>query len=61
MKKKKWFRPVLFTLGGAALGLGYYYFAGCSTGSCVITSNPFISMAYVGMIGWLLSGVFEKA
>ena len=39
-KIKKWIRPALFTLGGALLGLGYYAFVGCSTGSCAITSNP---------------------
>lgn len=53
---KKWLRPTLFTLGGALAGLGYYYLAGCSTGSCVITSSPLTSMAYMGLVGWLLSG-----
>ncbi len=58
MKKrmKPWLRPALFTLGGVLAGLGYYYFVGCSTGSCAITSNPFSSMLYMGLIGWLLSG-----
>lgn len=45
-KIKKWIRPALFTLGGALLGLGYYAFVGCSTGSCAITSNPLSSMLY---------------
>lgn len=57
---KKWLRPALFTLVGALVGLGYYYFVGCSTGSCPITSNPVSSMVYMGLIGWLLSGVFGK-
>ena len=55
-RMKKWLRPALFTLGGGLAGLGYYYLAGCSTGSCAITSNPFTSMAYMALIGWLLSG-----
>ena len=25
-----------------------------------LTSNPFITMAYMGFIGWLLSGIFGK-
>lgn len=54
-RMKKRMRPALFTLSGALVGLGYYALAGCSTGSCVITSSPFISMAYMGLIGWLLS------
>ena len=53
---KRWLRPALFTLGGALVGLGYYVFVGCSTGSCAITSSPVSSMLYMGLIGWLLSG-----
>ena len=53
---KRWLRPALFTLGGALVGLGYYAFVGCSTGSCAITSSPVSSMLYMGLIGWLLSG-----
>lgn len=54
---KKWLRPALFTLGGAGAGLAYYYLVGCSSGGCVITSDPFVSMAYMALLGWLLSGV----
>lgn len=62
MKKKisKWRKPALFTIGGAFVGLDYYYFIECSTGSCPITSNPIISMLYMGLMGWLLSCVFRK-
>ena len=28
-KTKKWLKPVLFTAGGALVGLAYYYFVGC--------------------------------
>jgi len=45
---KVWFIPLLFTVGGALVGLAYYYFAGCTTGSCAITSSPLSSMAYMG-------------
>ena len=55
-RMKKWLRPALFTLGGGLAGLGYYYLVGCSTGSCIITSSPFTSMVYMGLIGALLSG-----
>ena len=62
MKEKgnKWMRPALFTIGGVLAGLAYYHFIGCATGSCPITSNPDSSMVYMGLIGWLLSGVFGK-
>lgn len=58
---KKWLRPALFTLGGGLAGLGYYYLVGCSTGACVITTSPFTSMAYMALMGWLLSGVFGSS
>lgn len=63
MKKqiKKWLRPALFTLGGGLAGLGYYYLVGCSTGTCVITSSPVTSMAYMALMGWLLSGIFGSS
>ena len=44
---KKWLKPILFTAGGALVGLAYYYFVGCSTGACPLTSNPFITMAHI--------------
>ena len=58
---KKWLRPALFILGGGLVGLGYYYLLGCSTGSCAITASPLTSMAYMALVGWLLSGVFGSS
>ena len=53
MKKgKKWLKPVLFTAGGALIGLAHYYFVGCSTGACPLTANPFITDGVYGP-GWL--------
>lgn len=59
-KWKKLRRPLLFTMGGTLAGLAYYYFVGCAGGSCPITSSPWRTMAYMGLMGWLLSGIFEK-
>ena len=56
MKKKKWLRPVLFTLGGGLAGLAYYSFVGCAAGA----SNPVASVLCLGLVGWLLSGLFER-
>ena len=55
---KKWLRPALFILSGALTGLGYYYLIGCSSGTCAITSSSLSSMAYMAVVGWLLSGAF---
>ena len=47
-------------VSGALGGFLYWHFVGCSTGACPLTSNPFITMAYMGFIGWLFSGIFGK-
>jgi len=46
-------------LGGIA-GFSYYFFVGCASGTCMITSNPFISTAYGSLLGFLLVGSFKK-
>ena len=56
---KKIVRLSLFVLAGVLLGLGYYYLFGCS-GNCAVTSSPWMTMAYMGVIGGLLSAVTEK-
>ena len=57
---KKWYRPIFFIMGGALLGLLYYYTIGCNNGSCVITSSAINTMIYMGIMGGLISGIFEK-
>ncbi|MCU0643446.1 MAG: DUF6132 family protein [bacterium] len=39
---------------GAALGYAYYHFVGCRTGTCPITSNPWISTGYGAFFGFVL-------
>lgn len=48
-------RRVAPVLIGAALGYAYYYFIGCRTGSCPISSNPYISTIYGGVAGLILA------
>jgi len=54
------FRPALFAVAGALVGLAYYYFVGCANGSCAITSNPVSSMLYMAILGVFISMLFEK-
>ena len=56
---KRLVRSVLFVAAGALLGLGYYYLFGCA-GNCAMTSHPWMTMGYMGIIGGLLSGVIQK-
>ena len=46
-------------LGGIG-GFAYYKFIGCASGTCPITSNPYISTLYGMIIGALLLNSFEK-
>jgi uncharacterized membrane protein YdjX (TVP38/TMEM64 family) len=45
---------------GAVAGYAYYYFVGCSSGTCPITSHPFNSTAYGAIMGALLFTSFKK-
>ena len=45
---------------GAIGGYAYYYFVGCNTGSCPLTSNPYISVIFGAVIGYLLLDMFKK-
>ena len=51
----KWFKLGLSGFIGLTAGFAYYYFIGCNSGSCPITSNPYISSAY-GLGAGLLLG-----
>jgi hypothetical protein len=40
-------------IGGIA-GFLYYYFVGCTSGHCPITSNPYVSILWGGALGWFV-------
>lgn len=46
---------------GGVLGYVYYYFVGCTTGTCAITSKPVNSTAYGMVMGYLMFSVFQKS
>ena len=50
----------VFVILGVVGGYGYYALIGCSTGGCAITSNPYMSMAWGGLLGYLLPDFFVK-
>jgi hypothetical protein len=48
----KRFLPVI---AGSILGYAYFYFVGCRTGTCPISSNPFVSTIYGAVLGAIVS------
>jgi len=48
-------------LVGGILGFAYYYFIGCNTGTCAITSKPLNSTIYGMVMGYLMFSVFENS
>ncbi|MDP3452262.1 MAG: hypothetical protein Q8R90_04845 [Bacteroidales bacterium] len=57
--KKEW----LWFAGGAAGALGgylYWFFIGCNSGTCSITSSPVNSTLYGILLGGLIFSLFKK-
>ncbi|RJQ62887.1 MAG: hypothetical protein C4517_05430 [Stygiobacter sp.] len=53
-------KRILPVAAGASLGYAYYYFIGCTSGTCPITSNPWISTIYGGVAGLIISFPSKK-
>ncbi|HID39704.1 MAG TPA: hypothetical protein EYP36_09350 [Calditrichaeota bacterium] len=62
--KNWWAKPLVFGILGMIGGYAYYYFIGCTSGSCPLTSNPYITTGYglgAGLIlGWDGKGKDKK-
>jgi hypothetical protein len=59
MKTKiiKW--SIGITLGAVA-GFLYWFYIGCNSGTCAITSSPVNSTLYGGLMGGLVLNMFER-
>ena len=44
-------KPFIATVIGAIAGFLYYYFVGCTSGTCAITSSPYMSIIMGGLLG----------
>jgi len=51
---------IIGMLIGAIGGYVYYLKVGCSSGSCAISSNPYISTVWGAAMGYLLGDMFNK-
>lgn len=45
---------------GALAGYGYYFYVGCASGTCAITSKPLNSTLYGALMGGLIFNMFVK-
>jgi hypothetical protein len=46
---------------GAIAGFLYYFYVGCASGTCAITSKPFNSTLYGALMGGLVFNLFIKS
>ena len=46
---------------GAIAGYLYYFYIGCVSGTCAITSNPLNSTLYGALMGGLVFNMFVKS
>ncbi len=44
-------RPFIGAAIGGLAGFLYYHFVGCASGTCAITSSPYMSTLWGGMMG----------
>jgi hypothetical protein len=51
---------IIGTVVGIIGGYVYYREVGCVSGTCAITSNPYMSMIWGGALGYLLFDMFRK-
>ncbi len=51
---------IIGILMGAIAGFAYYYFVGCASGTCSITSSPINSTLYGALLGGLFLNIFQK-
>jgi hypothetical protein len=55
MKKPSW-KQLAWIAGGGVDGFAWYYFVGCATGACPISSNPYVSTGYGALMGAFVWG-----
>jgi len=55
---KHWLKIAGVTVGALG-GYLYYYYVGCLSGTCPITSNPYRMTIYGALIGYLLFDMFS--
>jgi H+/Cl- antiporter ClcA len=54
---KRYLPMMILAVVGAIGGYLYYRFVGCVSGTCPLTSNPYISTVYGGVLGALIGNI----
>jgi hypothetical protein len=57
---KQYLWHLVGALVGALAGLLYWRLVGCSSGTCPLTANPYLSMFWFGLVGLLLGSSGRK-
>lgn len=57
---KRYWLYIVGALLGAVGGFSYWYLVGCQSGTCPITSSPYVSTIYGAIFGSLLLSMFKK-
>ena len=57
---QKYMLTIVGIIIGAAGGFAYYYFVGCASGTCSISSSPINSTMYGALLGGLFLNMFQK-
>lgn len=54
---RSWYfwKPVSAVILGGLAGFLYYFYIGCASGTCGITSNPFSSILMGGAMGYFIA------
>jgi phosphate/sulfate permease len=50
---------IMLTFVGAIVGYGYWYFVGCASGTCAITSVWYRTTIYGAIMGWLVGDLIN--
>lgn len=57
---RSYYLVIIGVIIGAVAGYAYYYWIGCVSGSCPITSRPVNSTLYGALTGGLIVNMFKK-
>lgn len=57
---RSYYLVIIGVIIGAVAGYAYYYWIGCVSGSCPITSRPVNSTLYGALTGGLIVNMFKE-